>query len=143
MALCCGLAVALCCFCAGLFGIDVIVGFPGETDEEFEKCYNFLRDIIKPAFIHVFPYSRRANTPAAEMPCQVHEATKTARVEALTKLSDQLHNEYITRHKGTEQEVLFESTQKGGMMYGYTGNYIRVERPYDKSKIGQITKETI
>ena len=125
------------------FGIDVIVGFPGETDEEFEKCYNFLKNTIRPAFIHVFPYSRRANTPAAEMPNQVHEATKTARVEALSKLSDQLHNEYIARHKGTEQDVLFESTQKGGMMYGYTGNYIRVERPYDKSKIGEICKEVI
>ncbi len=125
------------------FGIDVIVGFPGETDEEFEKCYNFLKDTIRPAFIHVFPYSRRANTPAAQMPDQVHEATKTARVEALTKLSDQLHEEYIARHKGTEQEVLFESTQKGGMMYGYTGNYIRVERPYDKSKIGEICKEIV
>ena len=125
------------------FGIDVIVGFPGETDEEFEKCYNFLKDTIRPAFIHVFPYSRRANTPAAQMPNQVHEATKTARVEALTNLSDQLHREYIARHKGTEQDILFESTQQGGMMYGYTGNYIRVERPYDKSKIGEICKETI
>lgn len=125
------------------FGIDVIVGFPGETDEEFQNCYNFLKDTIKPAFIHVFPYSRRANTPAAEMHNQVHEATKTARVEALTTLSDELHNAYIERHKGTVQEVLFESTQKGGMMYGYTGNYIRVERPYDKNKIGQICTETI
>ena len=125
------------------FGIDVIVGFPGETDEEFQNCYNFLKDTIKPAFIHVFPYSRRANTPAAEMPNQVHEATKTARVEALTTLSDELHNAYIERHKGTVQEVLFESTQKGGMMYGYTGNYIRVERPYDKNKIGKICTETI
>lgn len=125
------------------FGIDVIVGFPGETDEEFQNCYNFLKDTIKPAFIHVFPYSRRANTPAAEMPNQVHEATKTTRVEALTTLSEELHNAYIERHKGTVQEVLFESTQKGGMMYGYTGNYIRVERPYDKNKIGKICTETI
>ncbi len=125
------------------FGIDVIVGFPGETEEEFNNCYNFLKDTIKPAFIHVFPYSRRANTPAAQMPNQVHEATKTARVEALTTLSNQLHEEYVARHKGTVQQVLFESTQKGGMMYGYTGNYIRVERPYDKNKIGKIIDEII
>ena len=125
------------------FGIDVIVGFPGETEEEFNNCYNFLKDTIKPAFIHVFPYSRRANTPAAQMPNQVHEATKTARVEALTTLSNQLHEEYVARHKGTLQQVLFESTQKGGMMYGYTGNYIRVERPYDKNKIGKIIDEVI
>ncbi|MBR4088288.1 MAG: tRNA (N(6)-L-threonylcarbamoyladenosine(37)-C(2))-methylthiotransferase MtaB [Bacteroidales bacterium] len=125
------------------FGIDVIVGFPGETEEEFNNCYNFLKHTIKPAFIHVFPYSRRANTPAAQMPNQVHEATKTARVEALTTLSNQLHEEYVARHKGTLQQVLFESTQKGGMMYGYTGNYIRVERPYDKNKIGKIIDEVI
>lgn len=125
------------------FGIDVIVGFPGETEEEFNNCYNFLKNTIKPAFIHVFPYSRRANTPAAQMPNQVHEATKTARVEALTALSNQLHEDYISRHKGTLQQVLFESTQKGGMMYGYTGNYIRVERPYDKNKIGKIIDEVI
>lgn len=125
------------------FGIDVIVGFPGETEEEFNNCYNFLKDTIIPAFIHVFPYSRRANTPAAQMPNQVHEATKTARVEALTALSNQLHEDYVSRHKGTLQQVLFESTQKGGMMYGYTGNYIRVERPYDKNKIGKIIDEII
>lgn len=125
------------------FGIDVIVGFPGETDEEFQNSYNFLKDVVRPAFIHVFPYSRRANTPAAEMPNQVHEATKTARVEALSTLSEQLHAEYIARYKGTEQQVLFESTQKGGMMYGYTGNYIKVERPYDKNKIGKIVTETL
>ncbi|MBQ2133942.1 MAG: tRNA (N(6)-L-threonylcarbamoyladenosine(37)-C(2))-methylthiotransferase MtaB, partial [Bacteroidales bacterium] len=65
-------------------------------------------DTIKPAFIHVFPYSRRANTPAAEMPNQVHEATKTARVEAHTYLSEELHKAYIERHRGTVQEVLFE-----------------------------------
>lgn len=125
------------------FGIDVIVGFPGETDQEFEHTYKFLQDVIKPAFIHVFPYSRRPNTPAAEMPEQVHEATKTARVEALTTLSDTLHDAYAARFKGTQQHVLFESTQKGGMMYGYTGNYIKVERPYDKTLIGNIVTITL
>ena len=125
------------------FGIDVIVGFPTESDQDFEDGYNFLKDVIKPAFIHVFPYSRRANTPAAEMRPQVKESVKTARVERLTQLCDQLHRDYIERFKGTTQEVLFESTQKGGMMYGYTGNYIRVERPYDKNKIGKICTETL
>ncbi|MEG0518615.1 MAG: tRNA (N(6)-L-threonylcarbamoyladenosine(37)-C(2))-methylthiotransferase MtaB [Bacteroidales bacterium] len=125
------------------FGIDVIVGFPGETDREFEHTYKFLQDVIKPAFIHVFPYSRRPNTPAAQMLEQVHEATKTARVEALTTLSDTLHAAYAARFKGTEQQVLFESTQKGGMMYGYTGNYIKVERPYDKNRIGEIINITL
>lgn len=120
------------------FGIDVIVGFPGESDEEFDKTYNFLKNIIKPAFIHVFPYSKRENTPAALMPNQVDESVKHSRVEALTQLSDVLNNEYVSRFKGTQQDVLFESTQKGGKMYGYTGNYIRVERPYIMENIGKI-----
>ena len=122
------------------FGIDVFVGFPGESDEDFEATYNFLKNKIKPAFIHVFPYSRRADTDAAVMPDQVQESIKTRRVEALTALSEELHNEYCNRYKGTTQQVLFESTQKGGMMYGYTGNYIKVESKYDKSLIGKITE---
>lgn len=125
------------------FGIDVIVGFPGETDEDFEATYNFLKDKVKPAFIHVFPYSRRADTDAAIMPDQVQESIKSRRVEALTELSDRLHREYCSRYEGTTQQVLFESTQKGGMMYGYTGNYIKVERKYDKSLIGKITEVTL
>lgn len=125
------------------FGIDVIVGFPGETDEDFEATYNFLKDKVKPAFIHVFPYSRRADTDAAIMADQVQESIKSRRVEALTELSDRLHKEYCSRYEGTTQQVLFESTQKGGMMYGYTGNYIKVERKYDKSLIGKITEVTL
>ena len=122
------------------FGIDVIVGFPGETDEDFETTYNFLKHKVKPAFIHVFPYSRRADTDAAVMPDQVQESIKTKRVEALTSLCNELHEEYCNRFKGTAQKVLFESTQKGGMMYGYTGNYIKVEYPYNKELIGQVTE---
>lgn len=125
------------------FGIDVIVGFPGETDEDFEATYNFLKDKVKPAFIHVFPYSRRADTDAAIMADQVQESIKSRRVEALTELSDRLHKEYCSRYEETTQQVLFESTQKGGMMYGYTGNYIKVERKYDKSLIGKITEVTL
>ena len=122
------------------FGIDVIVGFPGETDEDFAATYKFLKEKVKPAFIHVFPYSRRSNTDAAVMPDQVQEIVKTHRVEELTKLSDQLHADYCSRYSGTLQYVLFESTQKGGMMYGYTGNYIKVERAYNKELIGKITE---
>ena len=122
------------------FGIDVIVGFPGETDEDFAETYNFLKDKVKPAFIHVFPYSRRSNTDAAVMPAQVQESIKTMRVDQLTHLCNELHQEYCNRYTGTAQQVLFESTQKGGMMYGYTGNYIKVERPYNKSLIGKLSE---
>ncbi len=122
------------------FGIDVIVGFPGETDEDFETTYNFLKHKVKPAFIHVFPYSRRADTDAAVMADQVQESIKTKRVEVLTSLCNELHEEYCNKFKGTRQQVLFESTQKGGMMYGYTGNYIKVEHPYNKELIGRISE---
>ena len=122
------------------FGIDVIVGFPGETEEEFMQTYNFLSAEIKPAFLHIFPYSRRAGTIADSMPDQVPEIVKTNRVAALEKLSDTLHADYIKRFKGTEQEVLFEAAEKGGKMSGYTGNYIRIESTYNPALIGKIVK---
>ncbi len=120
------------------FGIDVIVGFPGETDELFMETYNFLRDVVKPAFIHIFPYSRRAGTPAAERMDQIQDCVKTKRVQMLEELCLKLHNEFNESNKGVAEKVLFESTDRKGMMEGYTGNYIRISRPYDPSLIGQI-----
>jgi threonylcarbamoyladenosine tRNA methylthiotransferase MtaB len=120
------------------FGIDVIVGFPGETDELFMETYTFLRDVVKPAFIHIFPYSRRAGTPAAERKDQVQDSVKTHRVQMLEELSDKLHEEFIAANKGVAEKVLFESTDRQGMMEGYTGNYIRISEPYDPNLIGKI-----
>lgn len=120
------------------FGIDVITGFPGETEELFMETYNFL-ERVRPAFIHIFPYSRRKDTPAAEMPDQVDEQIKQERVHRLEALCDKLHKEYYESFKGATEEVLFESTQKNGKMFGYTRNYILVERPYDKELIGKIS----
>lgn len=120
-------------------GIDVIVGFPGEGEAEFEECRSFLEG-LKPAFIHIFPYSRRANTPAAEMENQVDEQIKHSRVLMLETLCERLHAEFIDSMKGKREYVLFESTRKGGMMYGFTRNYIKVERPYDKALIGEISE---
>ena len=125
------------------FGIDVIVGFPGETDELFMETYTFLRDIVKPAFIHIFPYSRRAGTPAAERKDQVQDCIKTKRVQMLEELSAQLHEEFLSANKGVSEKVLFESTDRKGMMEGYTGNYIRISQPFDPEKIGQIIDVTI
>ena len=122
------------------FGIDVIVGFPGETDELFEETYTFLRDVIKPAFIHIFPYSRRAGTPAAARKDQVQDSVKTLRVQRLEELCATLHDEFVASHKGLNEKVLFESTEKNGMMAGYTENYIRVERPFDAGLIGNNKK---
>ncbi len=124
------------------FGIDVIVGFPGETEEDFEATYRLL-ERVKPAFLHIFPYSRRAGTPAAEREDQVQESVKTERVARLEKLSDRLHADFCRANKGREAEVLFESANKGGMMFGYTDNYIRIEREYDPAQIGRIVKVTV
>ena len=124
------------------FGIDVIVGFPGETDEDFEETYRLL-ERVRPAFLHIFPYSRRAGTPAAERPDQVQESVKTARAARLQALSDRLHAEFTAANAGRKAQVLFESTMKGGKMFGYTENYLRVERPYDKDLINKIVEVTI
>ena len=120
------------------FGIDVIVGFPGETDELFMETYDFLKNVVRPAFIHIFPYSRRAGTPAAERKDQVQDCVKTKRVQMLEALCCELHREFVKMNKGVAEKVLFESTDKKGMMEGYTGNYIRVSRPYDPEMIGKI-----
>ena len=125
------------------FGIDVIVGFPGETDELFMETYTFLRDVVRPAFIHIFPYSRRAGTPAAERKDQVQDCKKTLRVQMLEELSAQLHAEFLESNKGVAEQVLFESTDRKGMMEGYTGNYIRISRPFDQTLIGKIVDVTI
>ena len=125
------------------FGIDVIVGFPGETDELFMETYTFLRDVIRPAFIHIFPYSRRAGTPAAERKDQVQDCLKTKRVQMLEDLCSQLHEEFIQSNKGVAEKVLFEITDRKGMMEGYTGNYIRISQPYDPELIGKIIDVTI
>ncbi len=119
------------------FGIDVIAGFPGETDEDFLETYRFL-ERIAPAFIHIFPYSRRAGTVAATMKPQVQECVKTRRVQMLEELCERLHSEFCRANEGRQEKVLFESTDKGGKMFGYTRNYIRVERPFDSTQIGQI-----
>lgn len=125
------------------FGIDVIVGFPGETDDLFMETYNFLKNVVKPSFIHIFPYSRRAGTPAAARKDQVQDSKKTERVRMLEELSTKLHEEFIESNRGVNEKVLFESTDRKGMMEGYTGNYIRVCRPYDESMIGNIIDVTI
>ena len=121
------------------FGIDVIVGFPGETEEDFRATYDFLEE-IRPAFIHVFPYSRRRGTPAAGMPDQVPENVKTSRVEILEEMCGRLHAEFCRENSGRTEEVLFESKSKDGKMAGYTRNYIKVEMPYDKALIGKVVK---
>ena len=120
------------------FGIDVIAGLPGETEELFQKTYSFLKERIKPAFIHVFPYSRRPGTVAALWKDQVKDSVKTERVAALEALCEDLHNEFVLKNQGRLSQVLWESDVKDGMMGGYSGNYIRVVRQYDPLKVNTI-----
>lgn len=118
-------------------GIDVIVGFPGETEADFETTCRFLESIA-PAYLHIFPFSERPGTPAVDFPDKVQPSVATERVERLEELCRRLHADFCRRGVGTTQEVLFESTMRGGMMFGYTGNYRRVRVPYDRSRINTI-----
>lgn len=125
------------------FGIDVIAGMPGETDELFQETYDFLKDRIRPAFIHIFPYSRRAGTRSAMRKDQVQDCVKTKRVEMLEGLCRSLNEEFIDSQKGVKEKVLFEESCTDGKMSGYTGNYIRVERNWDESLAGKLVEVTL
>lgn len=125
------------------FGIDVIAGLPGETDELFQETYDFLKDRIRPAFIHIFPYSKRAGTRSAMRKDQVQDCVKTKRVEMLEGLCRRLNEEFIESQKGVKEKVLFEESCNDGKMSGYTGNYIRVERNWDESLAGKLVEVTL
>ena len=124
------------------FGIDVMAGLPGETRELFLESFSFIES-IRPAFIHVFPYSPRPGTPAAEMDGQVSSKEKDRRVALLEDLCSSLHAEFVEANRGVRETVLFESKEKDGTMGGYTGNYIRVTRPYDAALAGQLAEVII
>ena len=120
-------------------GIDVITGFPGETEEDFQQPYDLLAR-LKPSFLHIFPFSERPGTPAVDMPNKVPSYISTQRVARLEELSNALHYEFCAQGVGKEMDVLFESTMRGGMMYGYTGNYIRVKAPYRRDLINRVCR---
>ena len=119
------------------FGIDVMAGLPGETRELFLESLEFIKS-VRPAFIHVFPYSPRPGTPAAVMEGQVPAQEKDRRVALLEDLCASLHAEFVEENRGIREKVLFESKEKDGAMGGYTGNYIRITRPYDPALAGQL-----
>ena len=120
-------------------GIDVIVGFPGETEEEFEQTYRFL-ERLSPAFLHIFPFSERPGTPAVEMSGKVQASVATQRVKRLEELCERLHRRFCEQATGSEDVVLFESTVRGGMMFGFTGNYRRVKTPVNRAKINTLCR---
>lgn len=120
-------------------GIDVITGFPGETEVNFMETYNLLAE-LRPAFLHIFPFSERPGTPAVDMPDKVPSSVSTQRVKQLEELCQKLHYEFCSSMVGKEADVLFESTMRGGMMYGYTGNYVRVKVRYRRDLINRISR---
>ena len=120
-------------------GIDVIAGFPGETEADFRTTCEFLEGIA-PAFLHIFPFSERPGTPAVQLPGKVQASVASRRVAELETLCSRLHGDFCARAEGTEDVVLFESTRRGGMMFGYTGSYRRVKAPYDRSRINALCR---
>ncbi|WP_300099618.1 tRNA (N(6)-L-threonylcarbamoyladenosine(37)-C(2))-methylthiotransferase MtaB [uncultured Alistipes sp.] len=120
-------------------GIDVIVGFPGESEADFRTTCEFL-ERLEPAFLHIFPFSERPGTPAVDLPDKVQASVATRRVAELEELCGRLHGAFCARAAGTVDTVLFESTMRGGMMFGFTGNYRRVKAPYDRSRINTICR---
>lgn len=120
-------------------GVDVIVGFPGEGEEEFMETYRLLEE-VGASFLHIFPFSERPGTPAVDMPNKVQPRISTERVQRLEALSSRLHKAFAERYLGSEREVLFESTDRNGLMYGYTDNYLRVSAPYDTALINNICR---
>ncbi len=121
---------------------DVIVGFPGETNEEFKKTYEFLKE-IELSQMHIFKYSPRKGTPAATMENQVDPQMKHFRSEQLLNLSKVNFNKFATKFTGRELDVLFEQNIEGNKYEGLTSNYIRVVVESDKNIQGQILKVKI
>lgn len=122
---------------------DVIVGFPGETEEEFMETYYFIKN-HKFSELHVFPYSKRTGTPAARMEEQVDEEVKNERVNRLIALSDQLAKDYASQFEGSVLEIIpeahYNETHENGLFEGYTDNYLRIVLPGNEDMIGKIVK---
>lgn len=125
---------------------DVIVGFPGETEEEFMETYNFIKE-HKFSELHVFPYSKRTGTPAARMTDQVDEEIKNERVHHLIALSDQLAKEYASTFEDEVLEVIPEEIYKEapdqGLYVGYSDNYLKVVFPATEEMVGKLVKVKI
>jgi threonylcarbamoyladenosine tRNA methylthiotransferase MtaB len=120
-------------------GVDVIVGFPGETKAHFLDTYNFLNE-LDVSYLHVFPYSERANTTAKKLAGKVSKAEKTERAEMLRILSQKKRMAFYQNHLGESRTVLFEGENKDGMMYGFTDNYIKVSVPFDPILVNQLVE---
>lgn len=118
-------------------GVDVIVGFPGETQEDFLETYQFLNE-LDVSYLHVFTYSEREQTAAAEMKGVVAGSTRADRNKMLHILSDKKRRAFYQSQIGSIGEVLFEDDQKNGFMHGFTKNYVKVKAKYDPVMVNEI-----
>ncbi len=118
-------------------GVDVIVGFPGETDEDFKETYKFIQE-LDISYLHVFTYSERANTPAAEMENVVPVHIRRERNEMLRILSEKKRRHFYEQYENTQQIALLEGKNIDGKMTGFTQNYIKIAVDYDEALINQL-----
>jgi threonylcarbamoyladenosine tRNA methylthiotransferase MtaB len=119
-------------------GVDVIVGFPGETQEDFDDTFRFLHE-MDVSYFHVFTYSERVNTLAVEMDGVVPQQQRHERNKILRNLSHQKLQYFTQQHNGQTRGVLWEHANKNGMMEGYTDNYIKVQTSFRNEWVNQIT----
>ena len=123
-------------------GVDVIVGFPGETEEKFLETYNYLNS-LPISYLHVFTYSERENTEAANMEGVVSIAERKKRNKMLRILSEKKKMEFYRTQIGKTLPVLWEHENRNGKMYGFTENYVRVQKPFDQNLVNQIELLTL
>ena len=123
-------------------GVDVIVGFPGETEEDFIHTHNFLRE-LPISYLHVFTYSERPDTKAISLPGVIDAQERKRRNNILRILSEKKRAKFYSDMIGTKQAVLFENNNKNGLIQGFTSNYIRVQTDFNESLTGQICPITL
>ncbi len=123
-------------------GVDVIVGFPSESDEDFKDTFNFLHK-LDVSYLHVFTYSERANTLALDIKPVVPVNIRHDRNKALRNLSYQKMQFFTEQHRGQNRKVLFESAEKNGLMEGYTDNYIKIQTAYRPEWVNNLVEYTI
>ncbi len=120
-------------------GVDVIVGFPGETEQDFMETVNFLKDLAI-SYLHVFTYSERANTGAPKLGEAVPMEVRRERSKQLHLLSDRKKRQFYEENVGSIRTVLFEQEEDEGIMYGFTENYVKVKFPYQENLVNQFVK---
>ena len=118
-------------------GVDVIVGFPGETEDEFMETVNFI-NLLDISYLHVFTYSERANTTAKKMANSIPVNIRRERSKQLQILSEKKRRAFYETQIGTDQNVLFEAEEDMGIMYGFTENYVKVKTSYNAELVNQI-----